>query len=71
MYVFIEASLSIITWQRFLAANEFIKPLRDSQIINDYKIEQWFSNWFNLIAYNTVLLWTLQEEVQYKEHIIT
>ncbi len=61
MYVFIEPSLSIITWQRFLAANEFIEPLRDSQIINDYKIEQWFSNWLNLIAFTIVLLSTLQE----------
>jgi len=61
MYVFIEASLSIITWQRFLAANEFIEPLRDSQIINDYKIEQWFSNWLNLIAFTIVLLSTLPE----------
>jgi hypothetical protein len=54
-----------------IVANDFIKPLSNSRVLNDYEIEQLFSNWFNLIACNTVLLSTLQEQVQYKEHIIT
>jgi hypothetical protein len=66
----------IETEQRYVndlhtVANEFIKTLRDSQIINDYEIGQLCSNWFNLIPCNTVLFSTLQEQVQYKEHIIT
>jgi len=52
-------------------ANEFIKPLSNMRVLNDYEIEQLFSNWFNLIACNTVLLNTLQEQIQYKEHPLT
>jgi hypothetical protein len=29
-----------------------------------------FSNWFNLTAFDIVLLSTLQEQVQYKDHTI-
>ncbi|CAF4930633.1 unnamed protein product, partial [Rotaria sp. Silwood1] len=54
-----------------IVANEFIKPLSNGRILNDYEIEQLFSNWFSLIACNTVFLSTLQEQVQYKEHIVT
>jgi hypothetical protein len=65
----------IETEQRYVkdlrtVANEFIKPLSNRRILNDYEIEQLFSNWFNLIACNTVFLSTLQEQVQYKEHIL-
>jgi len=64
------------TEQRYIndlrtVANEFIKPLSNIRILNDYEIEQLFSNWFNLIACNTVLLSTLHEQVQYKELSIT
>jgi hypothetical protein len=51
--------------------NEFIKPLNNTRIISDYEIEQLFSNWFGLIACNTVLLKALQKQVHYKEHVIT
>ena len=51
-------------------ANQFIKPLSNGRILNDYEIEQLFSNWFSLIACNTIFLTTLQEQVQYKEHVI-
>jgi len=66
----------IETEQRYIndlrtVANDFIKPLSNVRILNDYEIEQLFSNWFNLIACNAVLLSTLQEQVQYKEHILT
>jgi hypothetical protein len=66
----------IETEQRYIndlrtVANDFIKPLSNIRILNDYEIEQLFSNWFNLIACNAVLLSTLQEQVQYKEHILT
>ncbi|CAF0815781.1 unnamed protein product [Rotaria sordida] len=54
-----------------IVANDFIKPLSNGRILNDYEIEQLFSNWFSLIACNTVFLSTLQEQVQYKEHVIT
>jgi hypothetical protein len=66
----------IETEQRYIndlriVANEFIKPLSNIRILNDYEIEQLFSNWFDLIACNTVLLSTLHEQVQYKEHSFT
>ncbi|CAF5078631.1 unnamed protein product, partial [Rotaria sp. Silwood1] len=66
----------IETEQRYVndlrvVANEFIKPLSNGRILNNYEIEQLFSNWFSLIACNTVFLSTLQEQVQYKEHIVT
>lgn len=48
-------------------ANDFIKPLNNNQVINDYEIENVFCNWFNLIACNTVLLTNLQEQVHYRE----
>jgi hypothetical protein len=65
----------IETEQRYVndlrtVANDFIKPLSNTRVISDYEIEQLFSNWFNLIACNTVLLSTLQEQVHYKEHIV-
>ena len=53
-----------------IVANDFIKPLSNARVISDYEIEQLFSNWFNLIACNTVLLTTLQEQVNYKEQTI-
>ncbi|CAF3472708.1 unnamed protein product, partial [Rotaria sp. Silwood2] len=66
----------IETEQRYIndlriVANEFIKPLSNGRILNDYEIEQLFSNWFSLIACNSVFLSTLQEQLQYKEHIVT
>jgi hypothetical protein len=65
----------IETEQRYVkdlrtVANEFIKPLSNERILNDYEIDQLFSNWFSLIACNTVFLSTLQEQVQYKEQTI-
>lgn len=54
-----------------LVANDFIKPLRNNRVINDHEIEQLFSNWFNIIACNTVLLSSLQEQVHYRELPIT
>lgn len=48
-------------------ANDFIKPLNNNRVINDYEIENVFCNWFNLIACNTVLLTSLQEQVHYRE----
>ncbi|CAF3610041.1 unnamed protein product [Rotaria socialis] len=51
-----------------IIANEFIKPLSNGRVLNDYEIEQLFSNWFSLIACNTVFLSTLEEQVRYKEH---
>jgi hypothetical protein len=66
----------IETEQRYVndlrtVANEFIKPLSTGRILNDYEIEQLFSNWFSLIACNSVFLSTLQEQVQYREHVST
>jgi hypothetical protein len=65
----------IETEQRYVndlrtVANEFIKPLSNNRILNDREVEQLFSNWFNLIACNAVLLSSMQEQVQYKEHIV-
>ena len=65
----------IETEQRYVkdlrtVAEEFIKPLSNGRILNDYEIEQLFSNWFSLIACNTIFLSTLQDQVQYKEHIL-
>jgi hypothetical protein len=62
----------IETEQRYVhdlrtVANEFIKPLSNGRILNDYEIEQLFSNWFSLIACNSVFLSTLQEKVQVKD----
>jgi len=53
-----------------IVANDFIKPLTNHRILNDSEIEQLFSNWFNLIACNAVLLSSLQGQVQYREHIV-
>ena len=66
----------IETEQRYVndlrtVANDFIKPLNNDRVLKDYEIEQLFSNWFNLIACNTVFLSTLQDQVQYKEHLLT
>lgn len=66
----------IETEQRYVndlrtVSNEFIKPLSNARVLSDHEIDQLFSNWFNLIACNTVLLTTLQEQVQYKEHVNT
>lgn len=54
-----------------LVANAFIKPLTNGRILNDYEIEQLFSNWFNVIACNSVFLSTLEAQVQNREHIST
>ncbi|CAF3898790.1 unnamed protein product [Adineta steineri] len=51
-------------------ANEFIKPLSNGRILSDYEIEQLFSNWFSLIACNSVFLSTLQDLVQFREHVL-
>jgi len=53
-----------------IVANDFIKPLSNMRVISDHEIEKLFSNWFSLIACNTVLLSTLQEQVHYREHIV-
>ena len=42
----------IETEQRYVndlrtVANEFIKPLSNGRVLNDYEIEQLFSNWFS------------------------
>ena len=65
----------IETEQRYVTdlrtvANDFIKPLRNNRVIDDHEVEQLFSNWFNIIACNTVLLSTLQEQVHYSEHSV-
>ena len=54
-----------------IVADEFIKPLSNGRILNDYEIDRLFSNWFSLIAYNSVFLSTLQEQVQYKDQSTT
>ena len=48
-------------------AEDFIKPLSNRRMLNDYEIEQLFSNWFSLIAYNSVFLSTLEEQVHSKD----
>jgi hypothetical protein len=53
-----------------IVANDFIKPLSNERVISDYEIEQLFSNWFNLIACNSVLLTTLQDQVHYREQTV-
>ncbi|UJR27176.1 hypothetical protein I4U23_008472 [Adineta vaga] len=66
----------IETEQRYVndlstVANEFIKPLSNGRILSDHEIEQLFSNWFSLIACNSVFLSTLQDQVNYREHVLT
>ena len=53
----------------YIVANQFIKPLNNARIINDYEIEQLFINWYSLIALNSHLLQALHEQVNYKEQI--
>lgn len=66
----------IDTEQRYVndlrtVANELIKPLSNGRILNDCEVEQLFSNWFSLIACNSVFLTTLQDQVQYKDPVPT
>ncbi len=51
-----------------IVANEFIQPLNNARILNDYEINQIFINWYNLIALNSNLLQAFHEQVNYKEH---
>lgn len=62
----------IETEQRYVndlrtVAEDFIKPLSNRRMLNDYEIEQLFSNWFSLIAYNSVFLSTLEEQIHSKD----
>ena len=62
----------IETEQRYVhdlrtVVDDFIKPLSNKRMLNDYEVEQLFSNWFSLIAYNTVFLTTLEEQIQSKD----
>ncbi|CAF3803002.1 unnamed protein product, partial [Rotaria sp. Silwood1] len=52
-----------------MVTNQFIKPLHDARILNDYEIEQLFINWYSLINLNSNLLKALHEQVDYKEDI--
>lgn len=66
----------IETEQRYVndlrvVADDFIRPLSSRRILKDYEIDQLFSNWFSLIACNIVFLSTLEEQVQYKDNILT
>ena len=46
-----------------IVANDFIRPLSNGRILNDNDIESLFSNWYSLIAFNSVFLTTLQEQI--------
>jgi len=50
-----------------IVSNDFIQPLINGRILNDQEIDRLFSNWFSLIACNTIFLSTLQEQVQCKD----
>ncbi len=61
----------IDTEQRYVedllvVSNQFIKPLNNARVLNDYEIEQLFINWYNLIALNSNLLKALHGQVDYK-----
>ena len=63
----------IDTEQRYVndlrfVADEFIKPLSNGHILSDNEIEKLFSNWFGLIACNSVLLSTLHEQLQHTDY---
>ncbi|CAF0882259.1 unnamed protein product [Rotaria sordida] len=52
-----------------IVTNQFIEPLYNARILNDYEIEQLFINWYNLITLNNNHLKALHEQVDYTEDI--
>lgn len=46
---------------------DFIKPLNNGKILNDYEVDQLFSNWYSLIACNCIFLSKLQEHIKTSE----
>ncbi|CAF4225977.1 unnamed protein product [Rotaria sp. Silwood2] len=62
----------IETEQRYIddlliVTNQFIEPLHNVRVLNDYETEQLFVNWYSLITLNSSLLKELHEQVDYKE----